>query len=696
MNEKIKPTHLERTAFVYVRQSSRHQVLHNRESQRRQYELVDKARTLGFKQIDVIDDDLGKSGSGKVERPGFARLVASVFQGEAGAVLALEASRLARNNRDWHHLIDLCTLTEALVIDLDGVYDPRLMNDRLILGLKGTISEFELGLLRQRAQEALRQKVARGEVLTEVPVGYIRTEDNRIEMTPDIQIQEAIQDVFAKFRELGSARQVLLWYQEQNLLFPTNQPASGGKTVTWRSPTYSRIISILKNPIYAGAFVYGRRKTETVVRNGRTRRTGSHEIPRDQWEVLLPDHHEEYITWDEFLRHETQLKDNAYMHGRIRRGAPRNGPALLAGLFRCARCGRKLHVAYGGKTGCSPRYSCHGAYANHGKDLCISFGGLRVEQAIIETVLEAIQPVRVEATLDARNEITRQGEEKRRALQRVLEKAQYDVRYAQRQYESVDPDNRLVAAELEKRWETALQRQNDAQNQFEMLTIEQEEVREEDCERLYELGEDLETLWNHPDAPVDLKKRILRTVLEEIVVDVSEEDSKLVLKLHWVGGVHTPLTVTKNRRGRHRYCTDRNIVDLVRDLAHVCDDRAITNLLNRLGYRTGVGNTWTEPRVKNLRNYNQIPAFDGKAEREWVTMEESASLLGVSPSVIRRLLIQGILPGCQAVTKSPWVIKRNDLDLPEVQKAIQAVHEGRRIPQSELDEIEYPLFTGDL
>ena len=614
MNEKIKSTHLERTAFVYIRQSSRYQVLHNKESQRRQYELVEKAKTLGFQQIDLFDDDLGRSANGMVARPGFDRLVSSVCRGEAGAVLALEASRLARNNRDWYHLLDLCTLTETLVIDLDGIYDTRLMNDRLLLGLKGTMSEFELGLLRQRAQEGLRQKVARGEVLTDVSIGYIRTEDNRIEMTPDIQVQEAVQDVFTKFRELGSARQVLLWYQEQNLTLPTNLPSSGGRKVTWRSATYSRILSILKNPVYAGAFVYGRRRTKTVVREGRTRRTAGHEIPREEWEILLLDHHEGYIPWDEFVRNENQLKENAYMRGQLSRGAARKGTALLAGLFRCARCGRKLHVAYGGKQGIAPRYSCKGAYANHGKDLCISFGGLRVEQAVIKKVLEVIQPVSVKATLEAQNEISKQGEEKRRALQRTLEKAQYEVHYAQRQYEAVDPDNRLVAAELEKRWETALQQQKDIENQLDKFTIEQEFISDEERARLFELGQDLEHLWNHPKAPIDLKKRILRTVLEEIVVDVSEENSKIVLILHWMGGVHTTLNVVKNRHGQHRYCTDRNIVELVRDLANVCDDRSITNLLNRLGYRTGVGNTWTEPRVKSLRDYHHIPAFSLPSE----------------------------------------------------------------------------------
>ncbi len=329
-----------------------------------------------------------------------------------GAVFALEASRLARNNRDWHHLIDLCMLTETLVIDYDGIYDPRLMNDRLLLGLKGTMSEFELGLLRQRAQEALRQKKKRGEVITEVPAGFIRTPDNRIEMNPDRQVQHAIRQVFTKFFEVGSVRQVLLWYREQALALPKNRPTTGGKEIEWKVPTYTRLLLILKNPVYAGAFVYGRKRCRTVITNGRARKTSGHEVPREEWEVFIPDHHEGYITWEDYLRIETQLKENSGMRGKMNHGAAKSGAALLAGLLRCARCGRKLHVAYSGNHGRVPRYACQGGHLNHGVGNCISFGGLRVEQAVVREVLETIQPAFVEATIHAQEELFRQEEEK--------------------------------------------------------------------------------------------------------------------------------------------------------------------------------------------------------------------------------------------------------------------------------------------
>ena len=289
--EKIQATHRERSAIVYVRQSSMQQVRDAKEGQKRQYALAGRARELGFERVAVIDDDLGKSGSGSVERAGFGRLLATVCEGTVGAVFALEASRLARNNRDWHHFIDLCAMTNTLVIDEDGVYDPRLLNDRLLLGLKGSMAEFELGLMRQRAREALLQMIRRGLVLSEVPVGYVRTDDHRIEMNPDRQVQQAVRGVFIKFREMGSARQVFLWYCQERLPLPHVKAATLGREIVWRVPVYNSIIHMLKNPSYAGVFVHGRSQTRTIIRDGRTRKTSGHAVPVEEWSVVNYDHH---------------------------------------------------------------------------------------------------------------------------------------------------------------------------------------------------------------------------------------------------------------------------------------------------------------------------------------------------------------------------------------------------------------------
>jgi len=298
MNDKISAKQLERAAFVYIRQSTLQQVRHNLESNRRQYELQNRAEELGFRNVVLIDDDLGISGSGTRERPGFGRLLAAVCNGDVGAVFALEASRLARNNRDWHHLIDLCVLTETLVVDADGIYDPRILNDRLLLGLKGTMSEFELGILRQRAQEAYRQKVFRGEVMTRAAVGYVRSGASGIDMTPDLEVQEAIRGVFDHFERVGSLRQVLLWHHQEKVPFPFLRLRDGTYTVAWQLPNYQSLLRLLKNPTYAGAFAYGRTQSRSQVVDGRSRKSGGHRVSMDQWQVLIKEHHAAYISWE--------------------------------------------------------------------------------------------------------------------------------------------------------------------------------------------------------------------------------------------------------------------------------------------------------------------------------------------------------------------------------------------------------------
>lgn len=695
MSEKIQPSHLERSAYVYVRQSTMYQVHNNRESQRRQYSLGKRARSLGFGRVKVIDDDLGRSGSGSQERPGFAQLLGAVCSGEVGAVLALEASRLARNNRDWHHLIDLCAMAKTLVIDHDGVYDPRLLNDRLLLGLKGTMSEFELGLLRQRAQEALGQMIRRGEVLTQVAIGYVRTEDNRMEMTPDLQVQNAIRGVFEKFGELGSVRQVLLWYRQNQLLVPTWSAESGNREVIWRLPVYSRILSILKNPAYAGAFVHGRRRTKTVIVDGRARKTDGHEVPREQWEVVIPDHHAGYIDWETYLRNQRQIETNIAMGGRmgaIGSGAAKSGPAMLAGLLRCGRCGRKLHVGYSGNGGRVPRYFCRGAHINHGGSWCISFGGLRVDQAITAKVLEAIEPIGVEAALDAWQQVRHQEDQKRRALRLAVEKAQYEADRIRRQYDGVEPENRLVARELECRLEAALQHVSEMAARLAAAEGSRQDLTEAERERLLELGEDLREVWNHQAAPVALKKRILRTILVEIVVDVEDDPPQIVMWLHWSGGTHTQLTIPKNRTGHHRHKTDHKVIDLVRDLAKVCDDSAITAILNRLGFRTGTGKTWIASRVSSLISRYRIPKVDSNKDRPWLTLSQTAQELGVSSHMVRNLIRKKILPAKQVVRYAPWVIEREDLALPAVRSAVQAVRSGLRAPRLIPWSSQVPLF----
>ena len=567
MTEKIRPDHLRRTAYVYVRQSSAHQVRHHQESRQRQYALADRARALGFAETVVIDEDQGKSGSGRQERSGFGHLLTAVCQGQAGAVFALEASRLARNNRDWYHLIDLCALTDTLILDGDGVYDPRGLNDRLLLGLKGSMAEFEIGLLRQRAREAFEQKIQRGHALWELPVGFVRTEEDLVEKIADRQVQAAIASVFRKFREFGSARQTTLWYHDQRIPLPHVRPGTGSSDIIWQLPTAHRLYQIVKNPIYAGALAYGKTAAKTVVEDQRARTASTRRrTPPEEWTILLRDNHAGYISWDEYLANQRILEANVARRGGTTPGAAKRGPALLAGLLRCGRCGRKLFVAYSGRGGRVPRYACAGSRTGQGPTTCLSLGGVTIEQAVTDQVIEAIQPVGIEASLTAVDQLDHTHTEQRRALELALEKARYQAQRAERQYHTVDPANRLVAGELEVRWDDALVRVGQLEADLVALADTQTVLTPEQRQHVLELGNDLPALWHHPHASPDLKKRILRTVLHEIVIDTDEAPREHVLHLHWQGGVHTQLRVPCNRTGHRRVRTDRTAIDLIRSL----------------------------------------------------------------------------------------------------------------------------------
>lgn len=695
MTDKITPEHLRRTAFVYVRQSSVHQVRHHRESRTRQYALADRARELGFAKTIVIDEDQGRSGSGLQQRPGFARLLTAICEGEAGAVLALEASRLARNNRDWYHLIDLCALTASLILDDDGVYDPRLLNDRLLLGLKGNMAEFELGLLRQRAREAFEQKIRRGHALWELPVGFVRTDEDRIEKIADRQVQEALQGVFQKFGELGSARQTMLWYRDQRIPLPQALPGTGGREILWRLPSAHRVHQIVRNPVYAGALAYGRTTAKTVVADGRPRKSGTRQRrPREEWTVLILDDHPGYTTWEEYLKNQSVLESNLARAGGTTRGAARNGPALLAGLLRCGRCGRKLSVVYSGRGGRVPRYACTGGRTDRGNSACLSLGGVSIESAVTRQVLEAIRPAGIEAAIAAVRQLSDAHSEKCRSVELALEKARFEVRRAQRQYDAADPENRLVAGELETRWNHALLRVSELEQELATVETARTELTPEQTQRLFQLADDLPTLWNQPDASPETRKRILRAVLHEIVVDTDEQKREHVMHLHWQGGVHTTLRAPCNTPGRRRIRTDQTALDLIRELSKVCSDQAIAAILNRLGSRTGSGDTWRVHSVHQARYYYRLPNHHN--DRRWLTIEKAATEVGVSHTVVRRLVRQGTLPATQVVKSTPWIIDRQALSLADVRREIEAVRAGRQLRPRDPKQAELPLKTSTL
>lgn len=666
---RITPEHLGRGAFVYVRQSTADQVLNNHESRRRQYALVDRARSLGWNTVEVIDDDLGRSGSG-IARPGFEKLLAAICEGRVGGVVSIEASRLARNGRDWHTLLEFCGLVGTVIVDEDGVYDPRHPNDRLLLGMKGTMSEMELSLFRQRSLEALKQKARRGELFLTVAVGYLKAPNDRIEKDPDRRVQEAIALVFGKFDELQTVRQVHLWMRQKRLPLPAVIYGDGGRQITWKLPVYNTLHHMLTNPVYAGAYVFGRTGSRTTIEAGRKRIVRGFRKERAAWEVLILDHHEGYIGWTDFERNQRLISDNANGKSFMSRGSVRRGQALLAGLLRCGHCGRKLHVAYSGADGDVGRYHCRGGYLNHGGDRCISFGGMRIDRAVGAEVIERLQPLGIQAALDALDERQAEDTEKRRQIELALEQARFEAARAQRQYDAVDPDNRLVAAGLEQRWNSRL---------IEVQTLEQELERlsaapaatptQTERTRLLALGADVKQAWASPAALPATRKRIIRTLIDEIVVRV--EDSALAIVIRWNGGDHTSLRVAKNQAGQHRWTTDTEVVGLVAALARLLPDQAIAAVLNRAGKTTGRGNGWTRSRVCMLRNHRNIPPHrEGeRAERGEATLDEAAKKLNVSEATVRRLIAERILPAHQFCKGAPWTIRIDDLGLESVMKA---------------------------
>jgi len=652
---KIAPEHLNRQAFVYVRQSTQDQVLHNHESRRRQYGLADRARQLGWAEPVVIDDDLGRSGGG-VARPGFERLLLAICEGRVGIVLAVEASRLARNGRDWHTLLEFCGLVDCLLADEDGLYDPRLPNDRLLLGMKGTMSEMELSVLRQRSLEALRQKARRGELFLNVAVGYVKVRRDRIAKDPDRRVQEAIELVLRKFAEFQSIRQVHLWLRQEGVLTPAVEIDGEGRRVVWKAPVYNKIHGILTNPVYGGAYAFGRTASRVTVENGRKRVSRGHRRDQEEWDVLIVDHHEGYVPWAEFERNQRLIADNANCRGLMARGAIRRGDALLAGLLRCGHCGRRLHVSYSGTDGFCVRYSCRGAHLNHGTQTCISFGGMRVDAAVSAEVLRLLSPFGVDAALMAVASRDAEIADARRQAELALTQARYEVSLARRQYDAVDPANRLVAAELERRWNDRLAEAQRQEERLAAIGADKPSVSMAERERLLSLGADLPTAWSHPGATAETRKRILRAVLEEIVATLTEE--RIELLLHWRGGDHTRLSVPRNRTGQHRYASDTEVRDLICALARQQEDGAIAATLNRLGKRTGRGNPWTEARVRSFRNDHRVAVYRPceMAERGELTLEETAGRLGVSKMTVLRLIRDGPVAGKQVCKGPPWAI----------------------------------------
>jgi DNA invertase Pin-like site-specific DNA recombinase len=685
--EKVNERHLDRKAILYIRQSSQYQVEHHEEGRRLQYAMRDRLLALGWRDVDVIDEDLGLSGASASARVGFQRMVAEVCLGKVGVVAAHEVSRFARNNRDWSQLIEMCSLVDTLLIDHEAIYDARRGNDRLLLGLKGSLSEYELDLLRQRSLEARKQMAARGELVLHVPVGYVKPGD-ALEKDPDRRVQKALASVFERLMRLGSVRQTLMWFLENDVQLPVTQPATSGYEVAWRRPSYALVMRLLRNPVYAGAYAYGRTGARIVIQDGAPTKTRVWR-PREEWAVLIRDHHEGYVAWDRFEKIQSMIEGNGF-RAHTGPGAARDGAALLAGLLRCRRCGRKLVVAHTGRNHSVPRYTCVRGFLDVGEPKCLSFGGTSVDAAVCAQVLEVVQPAAIEAARSSASSSDAERGGLLEALKLDLEAARYSAGRAFKQYDRVDPENRLVAAELERRWESATARVRELEQRVDAERCALERAPVVDAATLGDLAHDLAAIWSD-SQDVRLKKRILRTVIEEIAVDVDIAASEVDVVIHWRGGVHTQLRVRRRKKGENAAHTSKDIVDAIRALSHVASDQLIAGYLNRNGRLTGRGNRWTREFVTSLRSKQQIPVFSAanKATEGWLILKEAAALVGVSPQTLRLSVERGAVPAMHPLPDGPWIFRRSDLERPDITKLVLVGKDPTK-PCTDQREFDFP------
>ena len=664
MNDQVKITeqHLCRWAVVYVRQSTMTQVERNHESRARQYGLRQRAIELGWPagSVSVVDEDLGRSGATSDGRIGFKELVAEVGLGHVGLILALETSRLARSSADWHQLLDLCALTGTLIADQDGIYSPGNFNDRLLLGLKGTMSEAELHLIRARLDGGLRNKAQRGELEQNLPVGFDRDEDGHTVLTADEQVRHAIGRVFELWGRIGSCRQVVAVLRDENRRVPRR--TVGSRRVRWLPATYGSVHAFLTNPAYAGAFVFGRTSQKKQLDpTGRIRRR-TIDLPIEQWSVCLPEHHPGYVSWDQYLATRERLRSNVRPKGQGG-GAAREGVALLQGIVRCGRCGRRMQVAYSGNNGQVPRYACVRAHQMHGTDTaCQSLGALRLEKAVTAAFLEAITPAGVRASAEAIGALEHDHHERLHGQQLAVERAEFEAGRARRQFDACEPEHRLVARTLEARLEQTLgELERERRKLAELETRRPEPLTDIERQALTRLIRDLPRIWTADTTTPRDRKELLRTLISEVIVTIKQDPRRAETEIIWEGGARTELTVPLVRRGTESNRTNEDTIELIAKLAAHTTDQQIAAILNKQGRRTGTGLVFNEPRVRSVRLKHGIPAAPPPdPASDLFTVTQAATELNVAQTTVYRWLRAGLLPAEQTTAHAPWRIRLTD------------------------------------
>lgn len=678
MPDKVQASHLKRDAYLYVRQSTLQQVLENTESTERQYALRQRAVALGWplERIVVIDTDLGHSGASYEDREGFQQLVAEVGMGHAGIVLGLEVSRLARNCSDWHRLLEICALSDTLILDEDGLYDPSHFNDRLLLGLKGAMSEAELHVLRARLQGGLMNKARRGELKLRLPVGLVYDARDRVVLDPDQQVQGSLRTFFQTFQRTGTASATVKFFRQQGLLFPRRlwRGVRKGELV-WGPLEHSRALQTLHNPRYSGTYVWGRFRVDKMDR--KTPRP----LPPDQWEVLIPDAHPGYIDWPQYQHNLKRLRENAQRHGGERRKSPPGeGPALLQGLVVCGVCGRRMTLRYHVRDGrLTPTYVCQREGIEHAQPICQSIRGHVVDETISQLVLRVMKPVTLEVTLAVQQELEQRLDEADRLRQQRVARARYEADLAQQRFMQVDPKNRLVADSLEADWNDRLRALAEAQEEYEQQSqADRALLDEQGREKILALATDFPRLWNDPNTPDRERKRMIRLLIEDVTL---RREDNITAHVRFKGGSHQTLTIPRPLRAWEARQTDAEVITEIDRLLNDHTIGKIAPRLNQQGFRSGVGLPFTAKIVARLcRDYQLKSRYDRLREAGKITQAEIATQLQVTTTTVKIWRRHGLLCGHPYNDKNECLFDPPDQAAP-VKSQGRKLSERRRFPK---------------
>jgi DNA invertase Pin-like site-specific DNA recombinase len=653
-HQKVNAGHLKRNAYLYVRQSTLRQVFENTESTKRQYGLRQHAVALGWpvERIIVIDSDLGQSGASAVDREGFQKLVTEVSLGKAGIVLGLEVSRLARNSTDWHRLLEICALTDTLILDEDGVYDPSHFNDRLLLGLKGTMSEAELHVLRARLQGGILNKARRGELQCPLPVGFVYNANDEPVLDPDKQVQESIRFFFETFRRTGSACAVVKAFRQKKLLFPRRLKKGPNKgDLVWAELPHSRTLHILHNPRYTGAFAFGRSRTRSNPNGG----TSYTRLPREQW-TLIKNAHPGYISWEQYEENLRRLRENAQAVGADRRKSPaREGPALLQGLVVCGVCGSRMTVRYHARQErLVPEYVCQHDGIEHAISICQRVVGDQIDKAIGQLLVESVAPLALEVTLSVQQELQARIEEVDKLRKKQVERARYEADMAQRRYLHVDPANRLVADSLEADWNEKLRLLTEAQEEYERQRQQDRvTVDEQQRARIAALASDFPRLWQDAKTPDRERKRMVRLLLADVTLIRGE---RITVHVRFNGGATKTLELPKPLTAWELRTTPAEIVAEVDRLTDDYTDKQIVEILNQRGALSGCGQRFNSRIVAHLRREYQLKArYDRLREKGLLTLEEMSARLGIGPKCVIAWRNHGLLRAYPVNDRDDWL-----------------------------------------